>query len=342
MKMLKDYLNKKKFNNKKKKDGFTLVETLVVIVIFSLILIVLSNSIFSLFKDYKYNFQQVQAIEEAERGVNVMTREIREMSQGDDGSYPIEEANDNEIIFYSDIDKDGQVEKVRYFLGGVESKSETKECVSYLKGGSCSVNFSDFLSGDLESAQLKISVEGDFGWSREYAEIFVDGEKVGDVCKRGCSDCPATWQGLSTFDITNQAADGNVNVVADASWWVDPYCNWIDSHHSMKLKVELIWTEKNPEDNNRLKKGVIEPTSPPVEYPADQEKFYILSSYVRNDFPVFEYYDASGNKIEDYPARLSDTKMMKVHLKIDVDPNHSPQPFDLYLFVQPRNLKDNF
>jgi len=340
--MLKNYLNKKKFNNKKKKNGFTLVETLVVIVIFSLILIALSNGIFSLFKDYRYNSQQAHAIEEAERGISTMVREIREISQGDDGSYPIEEADDNEIIFYSDIDKDGQVERVRYFLGGTEIKSKTKECVSYLKGGSCSVNFSNFLNGTLESAQLKVSVEGDFGWSREYAEIFVDGEKIGNICKGGCSDCPATWQGLLTFDITDQAADGNINIVADASTQVDPYCNWINPHHSMKLKVELIWTEKNPEDDNKLKKGVIEPTSSPVEYPSDQEKFYILSSYVRNDSPIFEYYDSSGNKIEEYPARLSDTKLIKIHLKIDVDPDRSPQSFDLNSFVQPRNLKDNF
>src|SRR3990167_3437860 len=35
---------------------------------------------------------------------------------GDNGSYPLEIAGDWEIIFYSDIDYDGNAERVRYFL----------------------------------------------------------------------------------------------------------------------------------------------------------------------------------------------------------------------------------
>jgi hypothetical protein len=204
------------------------------------------------------------------------------------------------------------------------------------------VNFSDFLTGTLKSAEIKVSVEGDFGWSKEYADISVDGQSLGSTCQTGCSDCAGTWQGTATFDVTNQAADGIIGFTADASNRVDPFCDWIEPNHSMKVKFELSWIEEIPGAENELRKGVIEPTPSPVEYPSSQEKISILSSYVRNTSPIFEYYDASGNKIETYPARLSDTKLMKVFLKINVNPNRAPQDFELESYVQPRNLKEEY
>jgi len=322
--------------------GFTLVETLVVVFIFALIMGVVYAGATALYKTYKYGWQQSRAVEEARRGIETMTREIREAGPGDDGSYPIEKAADNEFIFYSDINKDGRTERVRYFLGSTDSKSQTKECVTYSRGGACSVSFSDFLTGTLKSAEVKVSVEGDFGWSREYADISADGQRLGSVCKTGCSDCAGDWQGTTTFDVTNQATDGIIEFTADASNQVDPYCDWIDQNHSMKARFELSWTEEISGAENELRKGVIEPTSAPIEYPLNQEKISILSSYVRNISPIFEYYDASGNKIATYPARLSDTKLMRVFLKIDVDPNHPPQAFELESYIQPRNLKEEY
>jgi len=331
-----------KYLNGKMNKGFTFVETLTAIVVFVLITAALFAGITALFRNYRYSWQMSAAIEEARRGLDTMTREIREAGPGEDGSYPIEKAGDNEFIFYSDIDRDGEAERVRYFVGSTDSKSQTKECVTYFKGGVCSVSFSDFLTGVLKSAEVKVSVEGDFGWSREYAEIFADGQSLGNICKTGCWDCAGSWQGTVTFDVSEQAADGVIDFTADASTPVDPFCDWVEQNHSMKVKFELSWTEEIPGAENELRKGVIEPTSPPVEYPSRQEKISILSSYVRNISPIFEYYDASGNKIESYPARLSDTKLMRVFLKINVDPNRAPQDFELESYVQPRNLKEEY
>jgi hypothetical protein len=47
-----------------------------------------------------------------------MVRELREARYGDDGSYILSDAQDQEIIFYSDIDTDNSTEKVRYYLNG--------------------------------------------------------------------------------------------------------------------------------------------------------------------------------------------------------------------------------
>ena len=48
----------------------------------------------------------------------------------------------------------------------------------------------------------------------------------------------------------------------------------------------------------------------------------------------------NGNKITDYPARLKDTKMMKVYLVVNIDPNRPPNEFELESSVQLRNLKN--
>lgn len=319
----------------KKGAGFTLIETIITITVFALIMGATAGFIIMAYRTHGYAWQQSSAVEEARKGIEIMVKEIREAREGSDGSYPIEKAEDKEFIFYSDIDKDGEVERVRYFLGTAGSGSRTGECITYAWNGSCSVDFSNFLNGILNSAEVRVSVEGDFGWkNREYAEIYADGTELGDVCRSDCSDCPGIWQGTLTFDVTDQAEDDSVTFLADATSYVDPNCP-----HAMKAKFEFTFNEELAGLSHQFKKGVINPVGSPPEYPSDQEEITILSSYVRNAPPIFEYFDRDGNKIEEYPARLNDTKLMKVYLIINVDPSRPPQDFELGSFVQLRNLK---
>ena len=319
--------------------GFTFIETIVTIFIFVLIMGAVTGFIVIAYRTHGYTWEQSIAIDEARRGIETMVREIREAKEGDDGSFPIEKAGDREFIFYSDIDNDGQVERVRYFLGTVSSGNQIQKCVTFVKGGACNVTFSNFLKGTLKSAQVKVSVEGDLGAANEYVEIFADGIKQGNLCQSGCSDCAASWQGTTIFDVTSQATDNSIQFTTDATFQVDPSCNWEESNHSMKARFELSWTEEIPGAEHEFKKGLIEPTGSPIKYPLDQEKISIISSYVRNVPPIFEYFDQNGNKIEEYPARLKDTKLMKVYLVINVNPNRPPQDFELESSVQLRNLK---
>jgi len=318
--------------------GFTFIETIVVITIFTLLIGAIFGFIIILYRTQSYAWEQSVAIDEARRGIEIMVKEIREARSGDDGSYPIEKAGDKEFIFYSDIDNDETTEKVRYFLGVVSSGNETKECQTLSKAGNCSVSFTNFLRGTLKSAQIRISVDGDFGQSREYVEIFAEGIKIGEICKTGCSDCPRIWEGTQTFDVTEQAKDNSISFLSDATFFVDNICP-----HSMKVKFEFSWTEELTGLAHEFRKGVTKPvveSGGKISYPPDQEKISILSSYVRNVPPIFEYYDQAGNKIRDYPARLKDTKLMKVYLVINVEPNRPPKDFELESFVQLRNLKE--
>lgn len=321
--------------------SFTLIETLVTIAIFTLAMLVTVGFIVMAYRVRGYAWQQSRAIQEARKGIEIMVREIREAKEGDDGSYPIELASNKEFIFYSDIDKDGATERVRYFLGSAGSGFQSQECVTFADGGSCAVNFSDFLQGTPVSAQVEVSVEGDFGWAQEYAEIFADGVNLGEVCKTGCWDCPGDWQGTKTFDVTVQAADNTIQFTADATSQVNDFCDWQEPNHSMKAKFELTWTETLPGQEHEFKKGVINPTAPPLEYPEAAEEITTLSSYVRNAPPIFRYFDAQGEELFDTPTRLKDTKMMRVYLIVNVNPERRPQDFELESTVQLRNLKTN-
>jgi len=328
------------FFKKTPAKGFTAIEALISIMIFSLATGVITGFIFLSYRTHNYAFEESTAINEARRGVEMMTREIRAAKTGDDGSYPIERADDKQFIFYSDIDKDGETERVRYFLGTVIPGSQTKECTTASRGGSCNVTFSNFLTGELQSAVAKVSLEGDLDANDEHAEILADGSSfITDLCRNGCSHCAGSWEGTTTFDVTGQTSDNLIQFTADAAYAVQRQCPVSSVDHSMRARFELSWAEEVIGTGNELKRGVTEPVGNPATYPTDQEKISIITSSVRNDPPIFKYFDKDGNEIINAPFRLTDTRLMKIYLIINIDPNRPPNEFQLESYVQLRNLK---
>jgi hypothetical protein len=71
-----------------------------------------------------------------------------------------------------------------------------------------------------------------------------------------------------------------------------------------------------------------------------KEKIKIISTHVINQPPIFRYFDGNNQELP-APSRLKDTKLMKVYLVINVDPNKPPVDFVLESNVQIRNLKTN-
>jgi len=98
------------------RKGFTLTETIVVIGISTLVLLTVIGFIYFFYRTSGYNLSQMAAVNSARKGMGVMVREIREATFSDEGSYLVKEADSNSFTFYSDIDKDNNVERVRYFL----------------------------------------------------------------------------------------------------------------------------------------------------------------------------------------------------------------------------------
>ncbi|NDB60026.1 type II secretion system protein, partial [bacterium] len=78
-----------------------------------------------------------------------------------------------------------------------------------------------------------------------------------------------------------------------------------------------------------LTKGLIKPTGSPLTYVEANEVFSILAYNLRNSSstPLFEYYDnayAGTSSPLTQPVVISNVRLIKINLMIDVDPNRSP------------------
>ncbi len=98
--------------------GFTLVETLTVVAIIGTVSGALMWAIVYLYRGNAYVFEAEAAVENARRGLSVSLEHIREASYADDGAYPLGTLATSSMIFYSDIDEDGGIERVRIYAIG--------------------------------------------------------------------------------------------------------------------------------------------------------------------------------------------------------------------------------
>lgn len=96
--------------------GFTLLETIVYIGLFGLIFLALTNAIITFYQMNRFTLEQMNQLDSARKGVTAMVTGIREATYSETGAYPIEAVATNSITFYADMDNDGIIERVRYFL----------------------------------------------------------------------------------------------------------------------------------------------------------------------------------------------------------------------------------
>ena len=96
--------------------GLTYVEMVVVVSLYTIMLLAVSNAISSFYSYNAYTFAQSNQVAEARRGINRMVRDIREMTYADNGAYPLLVMEEHKIGFYSDIDRDNSVEYVEFNL----------------------------------------------------------------------------------------------------------------------------------------------------------------------------------------------------------------------------------
>src|SRR3989338_9691249 len=98
--------------------GFTLMEVIIAMSILSGVVLAITMFSLDIYDFGIFLGEEIVAEQEIQLTLRVMATEIRAMSQSANGSYPIESAVQNSIIFFSDIDGDGLAERVRYFLDG--------------------------------------------------------------------------------------------------------------------------------------------------------------------------------------------------------------------------------
>ena len=88
----------------------------------SLLSIAIGSFIVLSYRTSRFAEEQREAISSARRGIDTMVQEIRSARAGEDGSYPIQAAEDFSFTFFGDIDGDSRVEKVRYWLEASDLK----------------------------------------------------------------------------------------------------------------------------------------------------------------------------------------------------------------------------
>jgi prepilin-type N-terminal cleavage/methylation domain-containing protein len=96
--------------------GLSFVEMMVVLSLFTVLSLVITNAIASFYRYNAYTIAQSYQVEHARRGVDLLVRDMREMTYADNGAFPLVAMGTSSITFYSDIDRDESVELVTYEL----------------------------------------------------------------------------------------------------------------------------------------------------------------------------------------------------------------------------------
>lgn len=100
--------------------------------------------------------------------------------------------------------------------------------------------------------------------------------------------------------------------------------------------------------DNALYRGITDPVAGlPITYPSGDGTTELIAGSIANTAsdPIFYYYN------DDYPADLvnnplgtpvsiSDVRMIKVHLMVNIDPLHAPDYINIESFAELRNLND--
>lgn len=99
--------------------GFTLVEAILSVFIFTILTLGVSAVTLTILKSYRQQSQSLSNIDQVTMVSSKFTNELRNAAYGNDGSYPINTAGDSQIIFYSgSINNAPAVDRIRYYLSG--------------------------------------------------------------------------------------------------------------------------------------------------------------------------------------------------------------------------------
>lgn len=99
-------------------SGMTVIEMLVAIGIFTLGIAGFTLLFIKAWQSNAYTLEMGQSSLMVSEGVSKMVNYIRGARQGDDGSYPVKSAADNDLVIFSDYNKDGVTERLHFYKSG--------------------------------------------------------------------------------------------------------------------------------------------------------------------------------------------------------------------------------
>jgi len=103
----------------RQEKGFTLIEIVIALAIFAIIIFLVSALLNDVFVVSNQRMLALENIDQARLAMITFTNEIRNATTGVDGSYPINQADNNAFIFFSNFKtQGGVVARIRYYLSG--------------------------------------------------------------------------------------------------------------------------------------------------------------------------------------------------------------------------------
>lgn len=96
--------------------GMTLIELLIAIAVMGIIMQAFTYLFVRTWETNRYILELGLASSMAQRALNKLVIDLRGIQQSDHGAFPIAAATSSSLTIYSDIEDDGVVERVRYYL----------------------------------------------------------------------------------------------------------------------------------------------------------------------------------------------------------------------------------
>ncbi len=109
-------VHKKKHTSVSHRGGFSMLEMLIVVAISSAMIFVISSLRNNVNVLENIVNQRLKSRKDVEEALQIMLTDIRSANRSSIGGYPIESASSSSLIFYSNIDRDGPFDRVRYSM----------------------------------------------------------------------------------------------------------------------------------------------------------------------------------------------------------------------------------
>ena len=106
-------------------NGMTLLEVVIAVGIFTVLSLVITASAADFYRINSYTIEQTEEIENARRGMTQWNRDVKEVTSGEDGSFPIVVIDQHRFGYFSDTDQDDEVEYIEYILASTTLRKFT-------------------------------------------------------------------------------------------------------------------------------------------------------------------------------------------------------------------------
>lgn len=103
---------------KRKLAGLTLIETMIAIAIFVIGMEGFTALYSNAWRNNSYTLEMGQSSMAVSMGLNKMVNYIRGARQSDSGEYALKSASSNDLVLYSDYDKDNITERLHFYKDG--------------------------------------------------------------------------------------------------------------------------------------------------------------------------------------------------------------------------------